>query len=356
MYNIDIEWNNVDDSSIPVGEMADGQIAQITNWRIASYVGDIVTRYGADLHCIGRASGNSWSDLFPDRDSACRVRPLREGDRIIVTPLVVSVVAPERRTVREWLASIPHEEVRQRALLNLRARDAVRSRTRMESGRDSLADALAYAFPWESTPEGASYWDSVHDAMLLDVALPDPPARTVRSVAEAYLPAPYAELFLRRCMGRMLPEDDCRLTPDDLIMRLPWSVQPEGGEFWAEVYRYVTRPNVVLPPIPASSAAPPLTVRDVINRIECPLTRHALILNYERQAYKLEGMPRSVDAPFPAECAGSPSAEVASVINAGMVWSETPEGRSFWSDVRRRYSGLLTTAPAYPTPTQMQRA
>jgi hypothetical protein len=72
-------------TDIPVGEMKDGDIAVITQWRDRSnYEGQIIQRYKDYLLCVGKPSHQGWGDIFKKdhdflTDKTCMVRILPAG-------------------------------------------------------------------------------------------------------------------------------------------------------------------------------------------------------------------------------------------------------------------------------------
>lgn len=71
------------ESSIPVLDLRDGQIARITSWTYTSYIGQIVIRNQDDLIAIG-PNGDRWTNLFntlkdPVQQNICRVKILPNG-------------------------------------------------------------------------------------------------------------------------------------------------------------------------------------------------------------------------------------------------------------------------------------
>ncbi len=63
------------------------------------------------------------------------------------------------KTIREWLESIEDETIRQQALENAQKGCMVDFNTFKET---SLSEAIAAAFSWVHTPQGAWYWDEIH--------------------------------------------------------------------------------------------------------------------------------------------------------------------------------------------------
>ena len=51
-------------NDIPLKSMKDGDIAIITCWNGSVHIGKIVQRFGNSLVCLGKPSGNSWTDIF----------------------------------------------------------------------------------------------------------------------------------------------------------------------------------------------------------------------------------------------------------------------------------------------------
>ncbi len=78
------------ESSIPVMEMKDGDIAVIVNWSTDSYkyVDRIVQRHESTLLTVGANYGKAWGPVFSDgRESlpdTCRVRILEKGETLEV--------------------------------------------------------------------------------------------------------------------------------------------------------------------------------------------------------------------------------------------------------------------------------
>lgn len=77
------------DETIPVREMADGDIAVVTEWRDEQCVGWIVTRYKESLVAIGKEGLDGWEGLWSDGkcrlQDKYRVRILQPGELIEVT-------------------------------------------------------------------------------------------------------------------------------------------------------------------------------------------------------------------------------------------------------------------------------
>ncbi len=73
-------------TTIPVGQMQDGEIAIVTKWsNCDGYIGDIVQRYADYLLVVGKPSGKGWGRMFNDPSKAfmdngeCMVRILPKG-------------------------------------------------------------------------------------------------------------------------------------------------------------------------------------------------------------------------------------------------------------------------------------
>lgn len=75
-----------ENSSIPVKEMKDGDIAVITNWGVNNYVGRIVQRYKNYLLTLGAGSGFGWGEYFINNKNSHsnRVRLLEVGEVLVV--------------------------------------------------------------------------------------------------------------------------------------------------------------------------------------------------------------------------------------------------------------------------------
>lgn len=63
------------DDSIPVKQMADGQIGVIVSCPHNEYLGRVVQRYSGSLVCIGRECGHSWSSVSGNDDFRVRILP-----------------------------------------------------------------------------------------------------------------------------------------------------------------------------------------------------------------------------------------------------------------------------------------
>lgn len=76
-----VSENKPADTTIPVSNMGDGEIAVITQWgRHDTYVGRGVQRFGKDLITLRRSYGDSWSGRFEgEHDPDYRVRLVGEG-------------------------------------------------------------------------------------------------------------------------------------------------------------------------------------------------------------------------------------------------------------------------------------
>lgn len=60
-------------------------------------------------------------------------------------------------TIKEWLESIDDKEVRDRALKNSYKYGV------NEVKEPNLSEAILGAFRWDETPEGAEYWQNIHE-------------------------------------------------------------------------------------------------------------------------------------------------------------------------------------------------
>ena len=69
---------------IPACEMKDGEIGVVVAWKPDEYIGRIVQRHEDELISIGKAYRYRWNaiDRLP---SACRVRVLEKGEKLVIT-------------------------------------------------------------------------------------------------------------------------------------------------------------------------------------------------------------------------------------------------------------------------------
>ncbi len=77
--------DDVQDGTIPVSELGDGQLGKVTHWTsdIAENRGTVVQHFGDTLVPIGRPRLEAWHPI-PQSDD-CRVRVLPNGTRLEVT-------------------------------------------------------------------------------------------------------------------------------------------------------------------------------------------------------------------------------------------------------------------------------
>lgn len=72
-------------NDVPLSEMKDGDIAIITGWTYAHYIGHIVQRYGDHLIVLGQPIGKGWTDMFKGTAtiySELRVEILKPGTKL----------------------------------------------------------------------------------------------------------------------------------------------------------------------------------------------------------------------------------------------------------------------------------
>jgi hypothetical protein len=75
-------------------------------------------------------------------------------------------------TVREWILMIKDEEIRNKALRNMYAYQAIESTPGVFAA--SVSSAILSAFSWKWSPEGHGYWDKIFES---DIELLDEPVK-----------------------------------------------------------------------------------------------------------------------------------------------------------------------------------
>ena len=71
-------------NSIPVQNMRDGQLAEITENYDNSCVGKIVVRFGQTLYILGRTSAHRWIRPFTNKEMTMKVRILQAGEQLTI--------------------------------------------------------------------------------------------------------------------------------------------------------------------------------------------------------------------------------------------------------------------------------
>lgn len=81
-----VKLNKEKGNFINVLDMQDGQIAEIVNWAVGTYIGTVVQRYEDSLITVGKYSRESWSNYF--KRKSChkdnKVRILEKGETITI--------------------------------------------------------------------------------------------------------------------------------------------------------------------------------------------------------------------------------------------------------------------------------